>query len=55
MPCGIADAGVTSLAVELGRDVTVAEVEPLLTAHLRDALDPLRAATAPTGGAGVLT
>jgi lipoyl(octanoyl) transferase len=55
VPCGIADAGVTSLSVELGREVTVAEIEPLLTAHLRDALAPLRAATAPMGGAGVLT
>ena len=55
VPCGIADAGVTSLAVELGRDVTVAEVEPLLTAHLRDVLGHVRTATAPTGGAGVLT
>ena len=26
IPCGIADAGVTSLSAELGRDVTVAEV-----------------------------
>ena len=55
VPCGIADAGVTSLAAELGRDVTVAEVEPLLTDHLRTALGTVRAATAPTGGAGVLT
>jgi lipoyl(octanoyl) transferase len=29
VPCGIADAGVTSLSEELGRDVTVAEVLPL--------------------------
>jgi lipoyl(octanoyl) transferase len=28
VPCGIADAGVTSLTAELGRDVTVAEVLP---------------------------
>jgi len=55
VPCGIADAGVTSLATELGRDVTVAEVEPLLTDHLRTALGTVRAATVPTGGAGVLT
>ena len=26
VPCGIADAGVTTLSEELGRDVTVAEV-----------------------------
>jgi lipoyl(octanoyl) transferase len=32
--CGIADAGVTTLSAELGRDVTVAEVLPLLERHL---------------------
>jgi lipoyl(octanoyl) transferase len=30
VPCGIADATVTSLSAELGRDVTVAEVVPLV-------------------------
>ena len=30
VPCGIADAGVTSLSRELGRDVPVAQVLPLL-------------------------
>jgi lipoyl(octanoyl) transferase len=30
VPCGIRDAGVTSLSVELGRDVTVAEALPLV-------------------------
>jgi lipoyl(octanoyl) transferase len=39
VPCGIADAGVTSLSVELGRDVTVAEVLPLAERHLAAALD----------------
>jgi lipoyl(octanoyl) transferase len=34
VPCGIADAGVTSLSVELGRDVTVAEVVPVVEHHL---------------------
>jgi lipoyl(octanoyl) transferase len=34
IPCGITDAGVTSLSLELGRDVTVAEALPLLEAHL---------------------
>jgi lipoyl(octanoyl) transferase len=33
--CGIPDAGVTSLSAELGRDVTVAEVVPLVEAALR--------------------
>ena len=30
VPCGIRDAGVTSLSAELGRDVTVAEVLPVV-------------------------
>jgi lipoyl(octanoyl) transferase len=34
VPCGIADAGVTSLSKELGRDVPVAEVLPVVEAHL---------------------
>jgi lipoyl(octanoyl) transferase len=34
VPCGIADAGVTSLAAELGRDITVEEVTPIVTRHL---------------------
>jgi lipoyl(octanoyl) transferase len=34
VPCGIADAGVTSLRDELGRDVTVAEALPLVEKHL---------------------
>jgi lipoyl(octanoyl) transferase len=39
IPCGIADAGVTSLSRELDRDVTVAEVLPLVTAHLERVLE----------------
>jgi lipoyl(octanoyl) transferase len=34
VPCGIADAGVTSLSRELDREVTVAEVLPIVEAHL---------------------
>ncbi len=34
VPCGIADAGVTSLTAELGRPVTVAEVLPVVEKHL---------------------
>jgi lipoyl(octanoyl) transferase len=34
VPCGIVDAGVTSLSAELGRDVTVAEVLPVVERHL---------------------
>jgi len=39
IPCGIADAGVTTLSRELGRDVPVKEADPLLERHLRDLLD----------------
>jgi lipoyl(octanoyl) transferase len=38
VPCGISDAGVTSLSAELGRDVTVAEVLPSVRRHLADLL-----------------
>jgi lipoyl(octanoyl) transferase len=38
VPCGIRDAGVTSLSTELGRDVTVAEVLPIVELHLDDLL-----------------
>ena len=34
VPCGIADAGVTSLSTELGRDVTVTDVLPSVRRHL---------------------
>jgi lipoyl(octanoyl) transferase len=34
VPCGIADAGVTSLSEELGRDVTIADVLPAVRRHL---------------------
>jgi lipoyl(octanoyl) transferase len=39
VPCGIRDAGVTSLSAELGRDVPVAEVLPLARDCVLDALD----------------
>jgi lipoyl(octanoyl) transferase len=38
VPCGIADAGVTSLSEELGRQVTVSDVLPLVERHLSDLL-----------------
>lgn len=34
VPCGIPDAGVTSLSAELGRPVTVADVTPVVVRHL---------------------
>lgn len=40
IPCGIADAGVTSLSVELGRPVPVAQVDPLVERALTEALLP---------------
>lgn len=39
VPCGIADAGVTSLTAELGRDVTTTEALPVVERHLRRLLD----------------
>lgn len=39
VPCGITDAGVTSLSAELGRDVTVDEVADSVTSAVVDALD----------------
>jgi lipoyl(octanoyl) transferase len=41
VPCGIDDADVASLSGELGRDVTVAEVRPLLADALVRHLGPL--------------
>ncbi|ACZ31053.1 lipoate-protein ligase B [Xylanimonas cellulosilytica DSM 15894] len=49
VPCGIDDADVTSLSAELGRDVTVAEVRPLLADALRRYLAPLVTEVTATG------
>jgi lipoyl(octanoyl) transferase len=38
VPCGITDAGVTTLSRELGRDVSVQEAAPPLEVHLRSLL-----------------
>jgi lipoyl(octanoyl) transferase len=38
VPCGIKDASVTSLTQELGREVTVAEVLPIVEQHLAELL-----------------
>ncbi len=40
IPCGIVDAGVTSLTAELGRDVTVAELLDPVEAAMRSVLTP---------------
>ncbi|WP_223148591.1 lipoyl(octanoyl) transferase LipB [Aeromicrobium ginsengisoli] len=39
VPCGIADAGVTTLSAELGRDVTVREAADAMAPHLRELLE----------------
>ncbi|MGN6132303.1 MAG: lipoyl protein ligase domain-containing protein, partial [Nocardioidaceae bacterium] len=38
VPCGISDAGVTSLSVELGREVTVRDAAPVVERHLGELL-----------------
>lgn len=38
VPCGIADAEVTSMARELDRSIEIAEVEPILERHIFEAL-----------------
>ncbi len=44
VPCGIADAEVTSMARELGRSIEIAEVEPILERHIFEALMKVSAA-----------
>ncbi|MEV6551923.1 lipoyl(octanoyl) transferase LipB [Streptomyces sp. NPDC051597] len=39
VPCGIRDAGVTSLSYELGREITIADVLPVAEKHLREILE----------------
>ncbi|MCX4098677.1 lipoyl(octanoyl) transferase LipB [Nocardia sp. alder85J] len=63
VPCGIRDAGVTTLTRELGRDVTVAELKPLVATAVRRALDgglpvadhPVAPVTAGPGGPDAAT
>ena len=43
VPCGIADAAVTSLARELGRDITISEVVPVVEKYLYEALTKVSA------------
>jgi lipoyl(octanoyl) transferase len=38
VPCGISDAGVTSLSAEAGHPVTVAEALPVMEGHLAGVL-----------------
>ncbi|WP_066907138.1 lipoyl(octanoyl) transferase LipB [Millisia brevis] len=51
VPCGIADAGVTSLSRELGRDVPVAEVLELAARIVPDFLDGAASVEVPLLGA----
>ena len=43
VPCGIDDAAVTSLAIELKRTVDIAEITPIVEKHLLDALGKVSA------------
>ena len=43
IPCGFTDTGVTSMAVELGRSITIAEVAPVLEKHMFEALNRVSA------------
>ena len=43
VPCGIADADVTSLEIELGRSITIEEVVPLIERHTLDSLKKVSA------------
>ena len=38
IPCGISDAQVTSMSKELGREISINEVEPVLERHMFEAL-----------------
>jgi lipoyl(octanoyl) transferase len=52
VPCGISDAGVTSLSAELGRAVTVDEVRSAVADAVCGALDGVLAGTARVASAG---
>lgn len=41
VPCGISDASVTTLSRELGREIDVLTVAPILTNYLHEIFDPL--------------
>jgi lipoyl(octanoyl) transferase len=43
VPCGIADADVTSLEMELGRTITIDEVAPLIERHVSQSLKKVSA------------
>lgn len=39
VPCGISDAGITSITKELGREVKIDEVQPIIEKHILAALE----------------
>lgn len=39
VPCGISDAGITSISKELGREIKLDEVQPLIEKHILAALE----------------
>jgi lipoyl(octanoyl) transferase len=43
IPCGITDADVTSLEIELGRTITIDEVAPLVERHIFESLKKVSA------------
>lgn len=47
VPCGIPDAGVTSLSAELGRQVSVLDALPVVEQHLQAVLGPVSDRRAP--------
>ncbi|HEY8720627.1 lipoyl(octanoyl) transferase LipB [Pengzhenrongella sp.] len=49
VPCGITDAGVTSLSLETGRQIRIADVLTLLPKLLENALTPILAKTPEVG------
>jgi lipoyl(octanoyl) transferase len=43
IPCGISDSAVTSMAQELGRDITISEVTPIVEKYLFESLSKVSA------------
>lgn len=39
VPCGISDAGITSISKEIGREVKIDEIQPLIEKHILTALE----------------
>jgi lipoyl(octanoyl) transferase len=43
LPCGFSDTGVTSIAKEFGRDISIKEVLPIVEKHIKNALERISA------------